>query len=57
LYDEYIKTGKLPIESRNLTSSLALFSENEISFSEIFSIAAFLALFSRVDDIKVKESR
>ena len=44
------------MESRNLTSSLALFSENEISFSEIFSIAAFFALFSRVDDIKVKES-
>ena len=44
------------MESRNLTSSLALFSANEISFSEIFSIAAFFALFSRVDDIKVNES-
>ena len=43
------------MESRYLISSLALFSANEISSSEILSIAAFLALFSSVDDIKVNE--
>ena len=44
------------MESRYLISSLALFSANEISSSEILSIAAFLALFSSVDDIKVNDS-
>ena len=56
LYDEYINTGKSPMESRNLISSLALFSAKEISSSDIFSIAAFLALFSSVEDIKVKDN-
>ena len=44
------------MESRNLISSLALFSAKEISSSDIFSIAAFLALFSSVEDIKVKDN-